>query len=95
MFRDQLFQTLERDIFQSNSPKALEQFAKLIGAEGSAELGIKATEGGKALLKAAKARYLFNTFLDSFDSATTQAQSIFKNVADEMLPGQLGIQWKF
>jgi len=61
----------------------------LIGAEGSAELGIKATEGGKALLKAAKARYLFNTFLDSFDSATApQAQSIFKNVADEMLPGQ-------
>ena len=89
VFRDQLFETLERDVFQSNSPKALEQFAKLIGADGSAELGIKATEGGKALLKAAKARYLFNTFLDSFDSATApQAQSIFKNVADEMLPGQ-------
>ena len=89
VFRDQLFETLERDVFQSNSPKALEQFAKLIGAEGSTELGIKATEGGKALLKAAKARYLFNTFLDSFDSATApQAQSIFKNVADEMLPGQ-------
>ena len=89
VFRDQLFETLERDVFQSNSPKALEQFAKLIGAEGSAELGIKATEGGKALLKAAKARYLFNTFLDSFDSATApQAQSIFKNVGDEMLPGQ-------
>ena len=34
VFRDQLFETLERDIFQSNSPKALEQFAKLIGAEG-------------------------------------------------------------
>jgi hypothetical protein len=89
VFRDQLFETLERDVFQSNSPKALEQFSKLVGAEGSAELGIKATEGGKALLKAAKARYLFNTFLDSFDSATApQAQSIFKNVADEMLPGQ-------
>ena len=89
VFRDQLFETLERDVFQSNSPKALEQFSKLVGAEGSAELGIKATEGGKALLKAAKARYLFNTFLDSFDSSTApQAQSIFKNVADEMLPGQ-------
>ena len=89
VFRDQLFETLERDVFQSNSPKALQQFAKLIGAEGSAELGIKATEGGKALFKAAKARYLFNTFIDSFDSATApQAQSIFRNAGEELLPGQ-------
>lgn len=34
----------------------------MIGAEGASEVGIKATEGGKALFKAANARYMFNTF---------------------------------
>ena len=93
-FRDQIFETLERDVFASNSPKALEQFAKLIGAEGAPELGIKATAGGKALLKAAKSRYMFNAFLDSFDTASTpQAQSIFKNVLDESADVKAGTQY--
>ena len=37
----------------------------------------------KQLLKAAKARYMFNAFLDSFDSATApQAKSVFRDTID-------------
>jgi len=82
MPRDLLFSTMERDVFQSNSPEALKSFKTLIGAEGK-----YATENGKQLFKAAKARYMFNAFLDSFDSATApQAKSVFRDTID-LAPG--------
>ena len=76
--RDKIFETMERDVFQSNSPEAIEQFKVLLGAAGP-----KATKNGKALFEAAKARYMFNAFLDSFDSAgSPQARSVFRDVID-------------
>jgi hypothetical protein len=74
--RDQIFQTMERDVFESNSPDAIEQFKVLLGSGGS-----KATENGKRLFEAAKARYMFNAFLSSFETAgSPAARSIFKDV---------------
>ena len=80
--RDKLFETLERDVFASNSPEAIEQFKILIGASDLPGM-VKATKNGKALFEAAKARYFFNAFLDSFDSAgSPQARSVFRDVVD-------------
>jgi hypothetical protein len=77
MTRDSMFRTMEKDVFASNSPEAIEQFKIIIGAAGK-----DATKNGKALFEAAKARYLFNTFFKSFDSAASpQAKSIFNDVA--------------
>ena len=77
MSRDQLFRTMEKDVFASNSPQAIEQFKIIIGAAGR-----NMTPNGKALFEAAKARYMFNTFLQSFDTAgSPQAKSIFNDVA--------------
>jgi len=77
MSRDRMFQTMERDVFASNSPEAIEQFKVIIGAAGKG-----ATSNGKALFEAAKARYMFNAFLKSFDTAgSPQAKSIFNDVA--------------
>jgi hypothetical protein len=78
MPRDKIFETMERDVFSSNSPEAIEQFKVILGAAGP-----KATKNGKALFEAAKARYFFNAFLDSFDSAgSPQARSVFRDVID-------------
>jgi len=75
--RDKIFDTMERDVFASNSPEAIEQFKVIIGAAGK-----NATGNGKALFDAAKARYMFNAFLKSFDTAgSPQAKSIFNDVA--------------
>ena len=81
IFPDQLFGAIERNVFAGNSADAIKQFKIMIGAEGASEVGIKATEGGKALFKAANARYMFNTFLESFDSVNSpQARSIFRTL---------------
>ena len=79
MARDKMFQTMERDVFASNSPEAIEAFKVIIGASGKG-----ATSNGKALFEASKARYMFNAFLKSFDTAgSPQAKSIFNDVAME------------
>ena len=81
MFPDQLFTSIEKSVLGGNSADAIRQFKIMIGAEGASEVGIKATEGGKALFKAANARYMFNTFLESFDTVgSPQARSIFRTV---------------
>ena len=75
--RDQMFAAMSRDVFQSNSPDAIYQFKRIIGAEGP-----NATKNGKALYDAAKAKYMFNAFFSAFDSAgSPQAKSIFRDVA--------------
>jgi len=77
MSRDKMFQTMERDVFASNSPEAIEAFKVIIGAGGK-----NATPNGKALFEASKARYMFNAFLKSFDTAgSPQAKSIFNDVS--------------
>ena len=80
--RDKLFETMERDVFASNSEEALKTFKVLLGAAGK-----DATKEGKLLFEASKARYMFNAFLDSFDSATApQARSVFNDTID-LAPG--------
>ena len=75
--RDQMFAAMSRDVFASNSPDAIYQFKRIIGAEGP-----NATKNGKQLFDAAKAKYMFNAFFGAFDSAgSPQAKSIFKDVA--------------
>jgi hypothetical protein len=87
--RDTLFETMERDVFQSNSPEAIEQFKVILGATGK-----QATKNGKALFDAAKARYMFNAFLDSFDSAgSPQARSIFRDVIDNSPQVKAGTEY--
>ena len=87
--RDKMFQTMERDVFASNSPEAIEQFKVIIGAAGP-----KASDNGKRLFEAAKARYMFNAFLGSFDSAgSPAAQSIFKDVVGESLGVKAGTEY--
>ena len=77
-----LFDSLERDVFAKGSDEAIEQFKILVGAAGP-----KATPNGKALFNAAKARYMFNVFLDSFDQqgAKGTGKNIFEEAA--MMPG--------
>jgi len=75
--RDQMFKSMARDVFASNSEDAIFQFKRIIGAEGP-----NATKNGKQLFEAAKARYMFNAFFSAFDSAgSPQAKSIFNDVA--------------
>ena len=89
MARDQVFSTLERDVFASNSPDAIEQFKVLLGAAGS-----KATANGKQLFDAAKSRYMFNAFLSSFDTAgSPAAQSIFKDVIGQSAGVKAGTEY--
>ena len=78
MARDKMFQHYgERCLHQT--PEAIEEFKVIIGAAGKG-----ATPNGKALFEAAKARYMFNAFLKSFDTAgSPQAKSIFNDVAME------------
>ena len=81
MPRDVMFRQMEKDVFASNSKEAIDQFKVIIGASGK-----NATPNGKALFEAAKARYLFNSFFKSFDTAgSPQAKSIFNDVAEEVM----------
>lgn len=76
--RTAFFKKLEKDVFLSPDPEAINQFKKLIGAVDNPQLGQKTTANGKFLYRAGTNRYFFNTFLKSFDTAQTPgAKSIF------------------
>ena len=62
--------------FNLGFQKQFKTFKVLIGATGA-----DATKNGKVLFEASKARYMFNTFLDSF-TTDPQAKSIFREVID-------------
>ena len=64
-YRDQLFKNMGQMVYENDSVDALVQFKKLIGAEGSKEIGSKATKGGEDLFKAVTAKYAFNKFFKS------------------------------
>ena len=74
--REFIFDAMEKDVFQFGTPEAIQNFKTLIGA-----VGTDATKNGKLLFEATKARYMFNTFLDSF-TTDPQAKSIFREVID-------------
>ena len=62
---------------------SLVQFKKLIGAEGSREIGVKATKGGEDLFKAVTAKYAFNKFLRAFGSPSDAGAKSVWNFIDE------------
>ena len=78
------FNDLANDVFTRGDPTAIKQFRQLLGADKitskkilpgatkAAQIGIT-KGGGEALYNAAKARWMFNTFIKSFDSATSPA----------------------
>tara|TARA_Y100000114_G_scaffold50248_1_gene45845 strand:+ start:3655 stop:6774 length:3120 start_codon:yes stop_codon:yes gene_type:complete len=89
-YRDQLFQEIGREVFENDSVDALVQFKKLIGAEGSSEIGVKATQGGKDLFKAVTAKYSFNKFLRAFSSPSDAGARSVLNFVDEDTSVQAG-----
>ena len=82
-YRDQLFKDIGREVFENDSVDALVQFKKLIGAEGSREIGVKATRGGEDLFKAVTAKYAFNKFLRAFGSPSDAGAKSVWNFIDE------------
>ncbi len=82
-YRDQLFKNIGREVFENDSVDALVQFKKLIGAEGSREIGVKATKGGEDLFKAVTAKYAFNKFLRAFGSPSDAGARSVWNFIDE------------
>jgi len=82
-YRDQLFRDIGREVFENDSVDALVQFKKLIGAEGSREIGVKATKGGEDLFKAVTAKYAFNKFLRAFGSPSDAGAKSVWNFIDE------------
>ena len=72
------FNDLANDVFTRGDPTAIKQFRQLLGADkitskktGQA-IGIT-KGGGEALYNASKARWMFNSFIKSFDSASSPA----------------------
>ena len=82
-YRDQLFKEIGREVFENDSVDALVQFKKLIGAEGSREIGAKATQGGQDLFKAVTAKYAFNKYLRAFGSPSDSSAKSVWNFIDE------------
>ena len=82
-YRDQLFRDIGREVFENDSVDALIQFKKLIGAEPSKQVGIKATQGGKDLFRAVQAKYAFNKFLRAFSSPSDSGANSLWNFIDE------------
>ena len=82
-YRDQLFKNIGQMVFENDSVDALVQFKKLIGAEGSKEIGVKATKGGEDLFKAVTAKYAFNKFLRAFGSPSDAGAKSVWNFIDE------------
>jgi hypothetical protein len=72
------FNDLANDVFTNGTPKGIIQFKQLLGVEKivsrktGREIGIT-KGGGQALYDAAKARWMFNTFIKSFDSTASRA----------------------
>ena len=72
------FNDLAQDVFTHGDSTAIKQFRQLIGADRivskktGAQIGIT-KGGGEALYNAAKARWMWNTFVRSFESSRTPA----------------------
>ena len=82
--RDQLFNNIEKNVFQHGTEESIAQFKYLLGA-GTKTVGdglkdAKITENGKAVFAAARARYLWNNMLDAFDAQSGVPGSIYKQI---------------
>jgi len=83
------FNDLANDVFTSGTPEGITQFRQLLGAQKivSQKTGraIGVTKGGgEALYDAAKARWMFNSFIKSFDSAASRpGRSMIDEITNE------------
>ncbi len=83
------FNDLANDVFTSGTPEGITQFRQLLGAQKivSQKTGraIGVTKGGgEALYDAAKARWMFNSFIKSFDSASSRpGRSMIDEITNE------------
>jgi len=84
------FNDLANDVFTRGDTDAVLQFKQLLGASKIASRktpgkGIGITKGGgEALYDAAKARWMFNSFIKSFDSASSPAgRSMIDEIMEE------------
>ena len=89
------FNDLANDVFTRGDEKGIKQFRQLLGADKitskkilpgatkRAEIGVT-KGGGEALYNAAKARWMFNSFIKSFDSTASRAgRSMIDEITDE------------
>ena len=80
------FNDLANDVFTRGDPKGIIQFRQLLGAgkitseKTGRAIGVT-KGGGEALYNASKARWMFNSFIKSFDSAADRAG---KSMIDEI-----------
>lgn len=68
--KDQLFKQVQKAVFKSRSPAALQEFRKMIGAERGFD-GF--SEAGEKLYKASIARFMHNAYMSSFRSKPINA----------------------
>jgi len=68
--KDQLFKQVQKAVFKSRSPAALQEFRKMIGAERGFD-GF--SEAGEKLYKASVARFMHNAYMSSFRSKPINA----------------------
>jgi phosphotransferase system IIB component len=83
------FNDLANDVFTSGTPEGITQFRQLLGAQKIAsrktgrEIGVT-KGGGEALYDAAKARWMFNSFIKSFEPGSSRAgRSMIDEITNE------------
>jgi hypothetical protein len=87
MERDQLWKELERDVFIHGSPDSVDQMKYLLGAEKKAVAdGLQdgpTFENGRAVFEAARARYLWDSLLQSFNKNSGVEGKIYSRIASK------------
>ena len=82
--RDQLFNTIEKAVFQHGTEESIQQFKYLLGAGpklvGDGLKDAKLFENGKAVFAAARGRYLWNNMLDAFESKSGVPGDIYRAI---------------
>ena len=82
--RDQLFNTIEKAVFQHGSEESIQQFKYLLGAGpklvGDGLKDAKLFENGKAVFAAARTRYIWNNMLDAFETKSGVPGDIYRKI---------------
>ncbi len=85
----EFFERLTNNVFKFGDPKAIDQFQQLLGAKGivsektGKSIGVP-FKGGQALYQATKARFMWNQFIDAFESTRgAEGQALLARIADD------------
>ena len=80
--RDELFNTLEKNVFQHGTAESVAQFKYLLGAGpklvGDGLKDAKLSKNGEAVFAAARVRYVWNNMLESFDKKSGVEGDIYR-----------------